>query len=60
MTTPDDRPPLGELADEDDTLGWDRSKHGTFAEHAAPDDAVTTVPAEDYLNMERPAEGGGG
>lgn len=47
MSAPD-KPRLDELADEDDTKGWDRDRFGGFADHAAPDDAVTTVPAEDY------------
>lgn len=46
---PDKTPPLGALADDDDQLGWDREKHGTFAEHATPDDTVRTMPADEYL-----------
>ena len=43
-------PALDELADEDDQLGWDRSKHGTFVEFSSPDDTVKTVPANEYLD----------
>lgn len=50
-------PPLDELADENDTLGWDREKHGTFAEHAADDDAVPTMSADDYLRKLGPVNG---
>lgn len=35
-----DFPPLDSLADPEDTLGWDREKHGRMADAAAPDDAV--------------------
>lgn len=52
-----DGPPLGELADENDTLGWDREKHGTFAEHAADDDMVQTMSADDYLRKHGPVNG---
>jgi hypothetical protein len=51
MTVPGgDTPPLDQLADAADSLGWDREKHGTYAEHATPDDTVTTVPADEYLD----------
>jgi hypothetical protein len=53
--TPDNTPALGELADEDDQLGWNREQHGTFAEHAAPDDAVMTVDADEYFEGESDA-----
>ncbi len=43
MTAPP-TPPLDELADGDDELGWDRGAHGRMLDAAAPDDAVTTVP----------------
>lgn len=53
MTAPDaprsDTPKLTELADSDDQLGWERDKHGRMADAAAPDDAVPTVPADEYL-----------
>ncbi len=43
-------PRADELADEHDEDGWDSARHGTFAEHAQPDDAVPTVPADEYLS----------
>jgi hypothetical protein len=51
MTTaaPHDTPAPDELADARDQEGWNRDVHGTFADHAAPDDAVQTVEAEAYL-----------
>lgn len=50
MTVPSgDTPPLDQLADEDDQLGWNREEHGTFAENATPDDTVRTEPAGAYL-----------
>jgi hypothetical protein len=50
--TPDksSTPAFAELADENDQLGWDREKHGTFAAQGTPDDAVKTVPADEYLD----------
>lgn len=42
MTTPD--PPLDELADEADELGWDREHHGRMRDQDADDDAVPTEP----------------
>ena len=55
-------PPLNELADENDTAGWDRTVHGTFDEHATPDDTVPTMSADDYLKKFGPVLGpaGGG
>lgn len=59
MTSPHaDSPPGGELADADDQLGWDRAKHGTFAEHATPDDTVRTVSGDDYLEQTGDHTGG--
>jgi len=56
MTVPSgDTPPLDQLADAADSLGWDREKHGTYAEHATPDDEVKTVDADEYLNGESDA-----
>lgn len=43
MTARKEYPPLGELADENDTLAWDRERHGRMADHARPDN---TVPVE--------------
>lgn len=37
-------PPLDELADGQDTLGWDRDEHGRMRDQDADDDAVPTVP----------------
>jgi hypothetical protein len=48
VTSPD-HPAPDELADDRDEDGWDRARHGTFADYATADDAVTTVPAEEYL-----------
>lgn len=42
-------PAPDELADERDQEGWNRDVMGTFADHAADDDAVLTVSADDYL-----------
>lgn len=50
-------PPLDELADDNDTAGWDRGKHGTFADHAADDGAVPTMNADDYLRRYGPVNG---
>jgi hypothetical protein len=36
-------PPLGELADAEDDLGWERERDGLMADAAAPDDAVATM-----------------
>ena len=33
-------PPLGELADADDELGWDRDRDGRMVDQATPDDDV--------------------
>lgn len=45
MTYPPEQLPAHDaLADADDELGWDRSRHGLMADQSAPDDAVTTVP----------------
>lgn len=41
---PEELPAHDQLADAEDALGWDRSVHGLMADHAAPDDAVQTVP----------------
>ena len=41
---PEQLPPHDQLADDQDELGWDREKHGRMRDHAAPDDAVETVP----------------
>lgn len=41
-----DYPPPGELADADDTLAWDRERHGRMADHATPDDTVRVTRAE--------------
>jgi hypothetical protein len=51
MTEPRDYPPEelpahDRLADENDELGWDVNEHGRMVDHAAPDDAVQTVPWE--------------
>lgn len=40
-------PPTDELADDRDEDGWDSERDGSMADHAAPDDAVVTVPVED-------------
>ncbi len=45
-------PPLDQLADAADSLGWERERHGTFAECATDDDAVLTVPADEYRPRE--------
>lgn len=42
MTAPD--PPLEQLADDQDELGWDRDQHGRMAEQDADDDTVPTEP----------------
>lgn len=42
--SPEQLPAHDALADADDELGWDRSRHGLMADQSAPDDAVTTVP----------------
>ena len=34
-------PPLGELADEHDQLGWDITKHGRMIDHASEEEPVT-------------------
>lgn len=40
-------PAAGELADDHDADDWSRDRDGRMADHAAPDDAVATVPWED-------------
>lgn len=40
---PKDSPPLTALADKDDELGWDRSRHGKFADLGTADDVVPTT-----------------
>jgi hypothetical protein len=52
VTAPADRPPANVLADEHDQDGWDRDRFGSFADYATADDAVTTVPADEYLQHE--------
>lgn len=64
MTTPDagdagDAPPLDQLADDQDQLGWDRRVHGLMADHAAADDAVATVDADEYLAQLERDQGAG-
>jgi hypothetical protein len=50
VTVPDQNtPPLDQLADEHDQDGWDRAKHGSFADYATPDDETATVDADEYL-----------
>lgn len=49
MPDPEEYPRLTELADSADQLGWDRERHGRMADYGAPDDAVPTVPADEYL-----------
>jgi hypothetical protein len=39
-------PDPGALADPDDTLGWDITRHGRMVQFTTPDDAVETVPYE--------------
>lgn len=42
MTDPD--PPLDQLADDDDQLGWDRDAHGRMRDQDTDDDVVPTEP----------------
>lgn len=49
VTTPNDRPAGNELADDRDQDGWNRNVHGTFAEQGTPDDTITTVSGDRYL-----------
>ncbi len=41
-----DTPSPYKLADDEDTLGWDRRTNGLMADAGSPDDAVKTVPYE--------------
>jgi hypothetical protein len=52
MTTPD-LPAADELADENDTAGWDHDRDGSMADHGTDDDAVQTIDADDYLGGAR-------
>lgn len=40
----DDLPDPYSLADEHDDRDWDVALHGRMRDHAAPDDAVQTIP----------------
>lgn len=40
----DPDPPLDQLADDDDQLGWDRDTHGRMRDQDDDDDAVPTQP----------------
>lgn len=39
-----DAPGPDVMADDHDQDGWDTGRHGRMRDHAAPDDAVPTVP----------------
>lgn len=42
--TDKENPPLDQLADDEDELGWDREKHGRMRDYATPDDTIQTKP----------------
>ena len=60
MTSPEDCPPLDELADDCDTLGWVVDEHGRMRDYATgPDGIPETVVLEDSLNGLRAAHAAG-